>query len=168
MPATMNSGRTAVDDLLALEEIRNLRLAYCAHLDSKNPDALAALFAQDAVCEFPAALGGEWIGVAAIRQHHAHFMQILGAPYCAVHVVTNPWIELTGETTATGRWYLFDILATQIAGSGVETRGGHDNPLLAVGLYEDSYSKIDGRWRIQRARFASLWPERDVSTIAGV
>lgn len=146
-----------LDELLALEEIRSLRAEYSAHFDSHSVDALAALFTEDAVCEF--GQYGEWRGRETIRENYAKVIGAIKAPFDTLHVATNPFIRVTGPTTAVGRWYLVDLLARQTPGV-FESKGGHDDPLIYLGMYEDDYRKVDGRWRIAHVKLHFLWPEK--------
>lgn len=157
---TINEATLAkIERYLAIEEIKNLRLAYSAHFDSQDLDGLASIFAEDAVCEFSEEYGGDWVGREAIRANYAAVAEQVGAPYNAIHAVTNPWIELTGEDTAKGRWYLIEYLTRQGA---LTSQGGHENPLFYLGVYQDEYKKVDGKWLISRVRLEFLWPERTV------
>jgi hypothetical protein len=150
-----------IEELLAIEEIKQLRAAYSAHLDSQQLDQLAALFTEDAVCAYPEEFGGDWVGRRAIRDNFAGIMPAIGQQFDAIHVVTNPWIRLTGPDTAEGRWYLMDWLTRQKAGTGeITTRGGHDNPLLFLSVYEDEYRRVDGAWKFSRIALHTLWPDR--------
>ncbi|GAA3518680.1 nuclear transport factor 2 family protein [Dietzia aurantiaca] len=146
-----------LDELLAIEEIKNLRLAYSAYFDSQDLDGLASIFAEDAVCEFSQEYGGDWVGRETIRANYAAVAEQVGAPYSAIHAVTNPWIELIGENTAKGRWYLIEYLTRQGA---MTSGGGHANPLFYLGIYQDEYKKVDGSWLISRVKLEFLWPER--------
>jgi hypothetical protein len=147
-----------LDKLLAIEEIRDLRHSYAAHLDSKNLDALLELFTEDAQCEFGGY--GIWRGREQIRANYASVMEALGEQFTALHVVTNPWIRIDSATQARGRWYLLDLLTQQNPAGGYETRGGHDQPLLYLGMYEDDYAKPAGRWLIRHVKLHFLWPQR--------
>jgi hypothetical protein len=150
-----------IEELLAIEEIKTLRAAYSAHMDSQDADRLGELFCEDAVCVYPEEYGGNWVGRSVIRDNFAAIMPAIGEPFDAIHVVTNPWVQLTGPDTAHGRWYLLDFLTRQKAGSGgLVTRGGHDNPLLYLSVYEDDYRKVDGAWRFSRIVLHTLWPDR--------
>jgi hypothetical protein len=150
-----------IDELLAREEIKHLRAGYSRYMDGQDPDRLAALFCDDAVCEYPEEYGGDWDGRETIRDNFAGVMAAIGEKYDVLHAVTNPWIELTGPDTATGRWYLLDLLTRQKAGTGrMTTNGGHANPLLCLGVYEDEYRKVDGAWKFARIRLNTLWPDR--------
>ena len=100
---------------------------------------------------YPEEFGGDWVGRQTIRDNFAGIMPAIGQQFDAIHVVTNPWIRLTGPDTAEGRWYLLDWLTRQSAGTGkMTTRGGHDNPLLFLSVYEDEYRRVDGAWKFSR------------------
>jgi ketosteroid isomerase-like protein len=150
-----------IEELLEIEQIRALRNAYSACFDSQDVAGLADLFCDDAVCEFPEQFGGNWVGKETIVGNFVAQMKAIGEPFDAIHVVTNPWITLTGPDTAHGRCYLIDLLTRQRAGTAeMTTRGGHENPLLFLGMYEDDYRKVDGSWKFANIRLPFFWPDR--------
>lgn len=148
-----------LEDFLAAEEIKNVRYAYAAHLDAQNIDAMVGLFAEDAMCDFGEEWG-VWKGRDAIRTNYLAVMGQIGSPFDALHCFTNPWITITSSTTAHGRWYLIDLLTRQKPVTELATRGGHENPLLYLGIYEDDYVKVDGSWKFAYCKLHFLWPER--------
>lgn len=156
-----------IDELLEIEEIRRLRLAYSNYFDGHDVEGLTTLFCEDAVCEFPAEFGGDWVGRDTIVANFAREMGRLGEPYDTMHVVTNPWITITGAEEAHGRCYLIDLLTRQQAGSGHSTtRGGHANPLYFLGMYEDEYRKEEGVWRFARIKLPFFWPDRTFEKVS--
>jgi hypothetical protein len=152
-----------IEELLAIEEIRNVRLSYSAAFDQQDLDALMRLFTDDAVCDFGEY--GVWSGPDTIRRNYAENMQLVGSAFDSIHVVTNPLIRLTGPTTAHGRWYLLDLLTRQKPVTSLETRGGHDNPLLWLGLYEDDYRKVGNEWKLAYCKLSFLWPSRNYTAL---
>ena len=141
----------SVEELCELEEIKNLRYLYSHYYDGQRVDELAALFTEDAVCEFGEAYGGDWVGREQIHANYAKFAEGEGPEYGVLHAVTNPWIQLVDSETATGRWYLLDLRTTE----------GVENPLILFGIYDDLYKKTAAGWRIQRTRIDFLWPRRE-------
>lgn len=141
----------AIEDLVEIEAIKNLRHLYSHYFDGKLLDELVGLFSEDAVCEFGPAFGGDWVGREQIRENFARWAEREGEPYGVLHAVTNPWIRLLDAETAHGRWYLLDL----------NTSEGAPNPLQLFGIYDDVYKKCDGQWRIHRTRIDFLWPRRD-------
>jgi hypothetical protein len=138
-----------VDELLEIEEIRQLRIMYSHYFDGGQVDDLANLFTEDAVCEFTEDFGGNWVGREAIKAGYARYATPNRA-FSFMHANTNPWIRLLGPTEANGRWYLLDIALGE----------GTENPLSLFGVYDDVYRKVDGRWMIARTRIDFLWPKR--------
>lgn len=135
-------------NLLEIEKIRKVKLLYSQLMDSRDIDALADIFAEDAICEFGPY--GTWHGQDEIR---ANYHQVFkdAAPYDGIHATTNQWVELTGPTTAVSRTYLIDV--SHEANPRV-------NPVVWYGLYDEDYEKIDGEWKVKRCSLQFLWPER--------
>lgn len=61
------------------------------------------------------------------------------------HVITNPIIELTGATTATGFCYVTTVVV----------RPGGGPEILSLSRYEDEYRKVDGEWLIAKREIIS-------------
>ena len=144
---------TKLKALLDREEIRNLRTLYAHHLDSNTIDALDEVFSADAVVEVTV---GKMTGIDAIRSGLNDAFKLFDrdhqGSYPFLHAIANHWIKLTGPDTAQGRCYLIDF----------ETASKPDpNPLLLLGLYADTYRRIDGEWRITHTRLEVVWPERN-------
>ena len=143
---------TKLKALLDREEIRNLRTLYAHHLDSNTIDALDEVFSADAVVEVTV---GKMTGIDAIRSGLNDAFKLFDrdhqGSYPFLHAIANHWIKLTGPDTAQGRCYLIDF----------ETASKPDpNPRLLLGLYADTYRRIDGEWRITHTRLEVVWPER--------
>ena len=61
------------------------------------------------MCEFGSAYG-EWRGHDEIRSgYQIEVDKVDGTDFPFMHAITTPWIELTGENTATGRWLLLEM-----------------------------------------------------------
>lgn len=147
-----------LDELLTRETIKELRYEYSDCFDRQDLDGLMALFTDDAVCDFGSY--GTWQGRAIIRENYAREMPKVGEPFDSLHIVTNPRIKLRSATEAYGRWYLTDMVNRQPEGGPTKTRGGFDNPLLWLAIYEDEYRRVDGRWLISYTKLSFLWPAR--------
>jgi hypothetical protein len=139
-----------VEELLDLEEIRRLRTLYSHYYDGAELDALVELFTEDAVCEFGPRFGGDWVGRDEIRAKYAVNIAREGDPFEIMHAVANHWIEITGPDSARGRCYLLDL----------RCKVGVENPMVLLGIYDDTYRRVDGAWRIARTRIDFLWPQR--------
>jgi hypothetical protein len=156
-----------LNDLLSLDKIRNVRADYCAYLDAQDIDGLMGLFTDDAVLEFgEGATAGKWIGRDAIRHGYGAHMKMNGAPFDIIHVVTNPWIRITAEDSAYGRWYLM-IMVTRLEQTAFQPPGSHGHPLFMLAIYEDRYLRVDGVWKIATLHLHALWPERRFRSLTG-
>jgi ketosteroid isomerase-like protein len=128
--------------LLDLEEIKQLRYSFSWALESSTPDALADLFTEDGVVDV-----GPWgrmVGQAKIRKGYGRAYG--GAtPFTAMHAVTNPRIRIDGDTAA-ATWYLLDCVL-----------GDDPSPLKVIGIYNDKYRKVNGRWFFSELRLEFLW-----------
>jgi hypothetical protein len=140
----------AIEELLDIEAIKNIRVMYSHYFDGHEMDKLVELFTEDAVCEFGPKYGGDWVGRETMRENFQHYADGEGPPWSVMHATTNPVVRLTGPDTAEGRCYLIDMSAAE----------GIENPVILLGIYDDLYRKIDGRWLIERTRIDFLWPNR--------
>ena len=140
-----------IEELLEIEAIKQVRYLYSHYYDGNRLDDLISLFTDDAVCEFGANFGGDWVGKEQIRAHYDEFLYGSGrAVHSQMHAVTNPWIRLLSDDEAMGRWYQLNLNVAE----------GAENPLTLFGIYDDVYRKVDGEWKIHRSRIDFLWPKR--------
>lgn len=140
-------------ELLEIEAIRKVRNLYAQFLDSGEIDALAALFTEDALCEFGPY--GQWRGRETIRQNYQQvFNDQIKSPFGSMHNTVNHWVELSNSTTAVGRSYLIDVLTHTDPTA---------NPIEWFGVYDDAYEKVGGAWLIARISLQFLWPERQLA-----
>jgi hypothetical protein len=124
-----------VQRLADIEDIKQLKARYAAACDDDyNPDKLAPLFAEDAIWD------GSILGYAEGREAiHEFFSASSSLVPFAVHQVSNPLIEIDGDT-ATGQWYLWQPMVFQGAA------------LWLSATYEDSYVRQGGQWLYQHLK----------------
>jgi ketosteroid isomerase-like protein len=140
-------------ELLEVEAVRKVRNLYSHLLDSGDIDALAAIFTEDAQCEFGPY--GEWQGRETIRTSYQQvFRDEIKQTFGSMHNTGNHWVELTSPTTAVGRIYLIDALTH---------RDPAGNPFEWLGVYDDAYEKVGGAWLIKRMSLQFLWPKRQMT-----
>lgn len=131
-----------LEDLLAREQIKQLKARYCYHLDYQEWEAYADLFTEDATLDVDTAVStrgrdGEPQPQIRGRGEIRAFIDKLLSGAATVHQVHSPIIELTSPTSAKAIWAMEDE---------VQTAGFH---LHARGHYRETYRKeADGRWRI--------------------
>ena len=138
-------------ELLEIEEIKRTRLLYTHLMDAKRLDDLANIFTEDAVCEFGPF--GSWSGRDVIRKNYHAVEKDLDNFY-AMHGTCDHLVELTSPDTARGRAYLFEP---------VTEKSADENPFIYLGVYDDEYQKVNGRWPIARCTLQFLWPNRHTS-----
>lgn len=121
--------------LADIEDIKQLKARYALACDDDyNPDALAPLFAEDAVWD--GSILGYAEGRDGIREFFAASSELV--PF-AVHQVSNPLIEIEGDT-ATGVWYLWQPMVFQ------------GEALWLSAIYNDTYVRQDGKWLYQHLK----------------
>ena len=119
-----------------MEAIKQLKARYCAACDNHyDADAPAALFTEDALWDGGAVLG-RYEGREAMRRFFQGSAQRLS---CASHHVTNPLLEVQGDT-ATGQWYLFQPC----------TRTDNNQAIWLAAHYNETYVRSNGAWHFQR------------------
>jgi len=140
-----------VDDL---EAIRRLKYAYFRLLDLKRFSELGELLTDDCTASYgdvEAPLEGRQAIVdfltgalsdrGIVSEHHGH----------------HPEIDLAGDGTASGVWYLQDRVVVPAA----------DLEIGGTAFYRDEYRKVDGRWRISHTGYERVFEEhRTHSTMA--
>src|SRR3954451_6847766 len=65
----------------------------------------------------------------------------------AMHAVTNPRILIEGDE-ATGTWYLLDCVTH-----------AQENALKVLGVYDETYRRVDGTWRMSSMTLRFNWGE---------
>ena len=131
--------------LLDLEEIKQLRYSFSWALDTSTPDALADLFTEDGWIDV-----GPWgrmNGREKIRRGYGRAYKETPV-WQAMHAVTNPRIRITGDE-ATGTWYLLDCT----------THGKGQSPLRVMGIYDETYRRVDGAWKMSSMTLRFTWSD---------
>jgi hypothetical protein len=115
------AGAVTPEDLVAIEQIKQLKARYCLLLDAQEWEALAGLFVPDA--RFTVGSGAYSSAQAFIENLRANLSGELH-----VHVAQMPIIQLTGPDSARGLW-------------SFSNRG-------ALGHYDDEYVRLGERWLV--------------------
>jgi hypothetical protein len=144
------SDESAVQRLLDLEAIKQLKARYFLLLDTKQWEAWSQLFTEDLRIEGTivptegrdAFVAGVQEALADVRTcHHGH----------------SPIIELTGPDDAKGIWAMYDDLwfpAGHPWSAGRLRRVGY-------GHYQERYRREADGWRIAMLRLTRLWAWHD-------
>jgi uncharacterized protein (TIGR02246 family) len=134
----------AVQRLLDIEEIKQLKARYFRLVDAKDWDAWGRVFAIDAVLEIP-----EGDLVHRGREEIVANVSTVMEPIRTVHHGHMPEIEITGPDTARGVWAMFDYVEWPAQD---DERVG----LRGYGHYVEEYVREDGQWCIARSRLERL------------
>jgi ketosteroid isomerase-like protein len=126
---------TAVQHLVAAEEIRRLIYDYAFHLDMNHPQELAELFVEDCEVIYGPGFGAEG------KEAYLKTLDGIGAFFQATsHHVSNVVVDFTGEAEATARSVLY-----------AWHRYNRDRPDGHVwGQYHDGFVRVGGRWLFKR------------------
>ena len=118
-----------IEELLDIEAIKQVRYLYSHYYDGNRLDDLISLFTDDAVCEFGANFGGDWVGKEQIRATLQQF--IVPGSEAEFEIL---WLAANGNAVLTER---IDHLT--IAGKQVSLR--------VMGTFEVTDDGKLGAWR---------------------
>lgn len=167
-------GKPTLEQMAAIEEIKQLKAQYCYCVDHKDWARWASLFTPDARVDESASgiathpVTGERLPVANFshefldsmfsgfewplvgRQAIQSFGETIAGNNLTVHHVFIPEIELTSDTTAKAIWPMEDY-AWWTEGSPVRYMHG-------LGYYRETYERLeDERWYIKTIDFTRSW-----------
>ena len=133
----------AIQMLLDIEAIKQLKARYFRYVDTKQWDDLKALFTADARWSVDGGSGHyEW---DAPEEFIAHVSRSLGGAAVSVHQGHMPEIELIDAVSARGIWAMFDYVDIP----GRPSRQGY-------GHYREIYRKESHGWRIASMELTRL------------
>jgi hypothetical protein len=134
-------------DLVALEEIRQVKYRYLRCVDLKRWDDLADTFTADATAEYGTPALGKPLSLTGRDEIVAFLRRKLGPDIITVHFASQPEISIDGAT-ASGTWCFEDtVIATEYR---VVIKG--------AAFYEDRYARgEDGRWRIAHTGYVRTY-----------
>ena len=137
----------ALEDLVEIRRIEQLKYRYVRCLDLKLWDEIERLFTDDAKASFG---GGAWEldGRAAIMKFYRDTMS--STAMLTSHKVHHPEIELdAARESATGVWALDDVVV----------HGDYGVTIRGAAFYEDRYVQHDGRWLIAATGYKRVYEE---------
>lgn len=134
--------RVLAREFVDRHEIEQLIYAYCFHFDQNEPEAVAALFTDDAVVDY----GPEFpniVGAASIAEAIATGLEERFA--ATSHHVSNIQLAFDGPDRATGLTYLYAWHRYR--------DGSPDGELW--GRYHHRFERTDAGWRIAELRLTA-------------
>jgi uncharacterized protein (TIGR02246 family) len=139
---------TNSEQLLAIEEIKQLKARYFRCMDTKDWAGFEAVFAPDASVDYtpPGADSADWS--ASGRERIVEFVRRIVEPAITVHHGHMPEVEVTSPTTARAIFAMEDLIWWP--------EGSRRRTLHGWGHYHESYIKMDGKWLIKTLRLTRL------------
>lgn len=138
-----------MDTLLEIEKIQQLKGKYCRYLDGNDWDLMRdEVLTGDVIAEYS---DGDlhYDGSEAVIKF---LTESIGGPdILTMHTGHMPEITLIGDTTATGVWYLHDIVIVPAVKLMIQGNG----------VYHDEYRKENGEWRISKTGYQRLFEVQD-------
>jgi SnoaL-like domain len=139
---------TETEQLIAIEQIKQLKSRYFRAYDTKDYSRFASLFTPNATFDMRQATSDphgpptsqEAMAMLFIGREKIEAFVRSASPSWSAHHGLNPDIEVTSSTTAIGIWALEDAVAF--------LEGGPFKTLHGYGYYHDTYERIDGQWLI--------------------
>lgn len=147
-------GATDVEDRL---DIADTLYRFAAGLDEKDPALFASVWAADAIHDFSAgarALGLEFGPVVGRDAIVDTFIPAL-APHTTTHTISNPRIELHGDTAT----------AITLTEAVHLTKPDHARQLLAKNRYDVELRREAAGWKITRLKISNVWWSGDISVL---
>lgn len=130
-------------DLVAIEQIKQLKARYFRGIDTCNLELLRTLLAPDVKIRFDSPT--YQLELNGLDEAMTFYSTSFTNRRFGMHNGHTPEIEVEGDH-ATGLWYLNDVFINL------------DKQTLLNGsaIYEDTYIKVDGEWRILHTGYKRL------------
>ena len=134
-------------DLVALEEIRQVKYRYLRCVDLKLWDEMEDVFTPGASADYGTHAAGRDLSLRGRDEIIGYLRENLGPEIITVHRCGQPEIVIDGDA-ATGTWSFEDtVIAMKFR---VLIRG--------AAFYEDTYERgDDGRWRISHIGYTRIY-----------
>jgi hypothetical protein len=143
---------TEAEQLLAIEEIKQLKARYFRCMDTKDWAGFEAVFAPDAMVDYTPPEGNSANWSASGLANIVAFVRRIVEPAITVHHGHMPEVELTSPTTARAVFAMEDLIWWP--------EGSHPRTLHGWGHYHETYTKTDGNWVIKTLRLTRLRVEQ--------
>jgi hypothetical protein len=136
-----------VEELRAIEEIRQVKYCYLRCVDLKLWDEIGDTFTPDATVDYGTMVYGKPLKISGRDQIIEFFRTKLGPDIITVHSAGQPEITVDGQT-ARGTWSFEDtVIATE-----------HRVVIKGAAFYRDRYERgEDGRWRIAHTGYVRTY-----------
>ena len=131
------------EEILAREEIRELRYRYCRATDARDFEAVEACFTPDVCIDYgPVGKFDSRDALLNMMRGYAESNSIIG-----LHTALNPIIEFTSQSSATVSWVSQFSSHDPATGTSVKQSG----------TYTDQCVKTESGWKIKSAIYEMLF-----------
>jgi SnoaL-like domain len=136
-----------VEELRALEEIRQVKYCYLRCVDLKLWDEIGEVFTADATVDYGTMVYGKPVKLSGRDEIVSFLRDKLGPDMITVHSAGQPEISIDGDT-ARGTWSFEDtVIALK-----------HRVVIKGAAFYQDRYERGgDGRWRIAHTGYVRTY-----------
>jgi len=134
-------------DLVALEEIRQVKYRYLRCVDLKRWDEIGDVFTEDASADYGTHAAGRPLNLRGRAEIVGYLRDNLGPDIITVHRCGQPEISVNGNH-ATGTWSFEDTVIALT----------HRVVIRGAAFYEDTYERgADGQWRISHIGYQRIY-----------
>lgn len=130
-----------------IEAIRYLQAKYQRSLDTRDFNSIAECFADDVV----SAYGNGDMSFNGKNNVIGFLMKSMAIGMPSAHMIHGGEIDIIDANTAKGKWYLQDFLIVK----------DHNINIHGAAIYENTYAKIDGVWKIKEIGYKRLYEYMD-------
>lgn len=134
---------SAVELLIAKQQLAELTMAYCRGVDRADVALLRSIFHDDSVVEsgvFNGSGSDFAVEICAIVQSAFHQ---------TAHMMTNQWFQVDGDD-AVGESYVFGVATPR-------SETDRSVQMLSGGRYLDRFARRGGVWKFSERRYVSDW-----------
>jgi len=143
-----------VRELADIEAIKKMKARYQRAVDTKDWDLMRSVLAPDARSVYSDGKHA-YVGREAIIEFLSDPKGLGNTDIQSMHHAHTPEIEITSETTASGKWYLEDFVLTAIPSDWAP----NGTVMHGTGIYVDEYVKIEGEWFIQQTGYERIFED---------
>lgn len=131
----------SLQQLADIEAIKVLKHRYFRAMDTADRALLETLFAEDLTVDYRGS--GYRVQISGKAQMMTFLANSFHSGAVAMHHGNMPEITITGEDSAEGIWYLFDIFIDSERGSQT----------IGSAIYKDRYRRENGEWIIAHSEY---------------
>jgi SnoaL-like domain len=147
---------TDVEQLKAIEEIRQVKSRYFRGVDTADSELVRGILAEDCILDYMGCCTDPGTGrdffpaMNIVMRGNATWSStgLRGMGIVSVHHSHNGEISITGETTASAIWSMTDRLFMP--------QGKDYAVMTGYGYYHETYEKIDGAWKVKTLRIQRI------------